>query len=278
MGGDMLQTPWLRRQPRTAPHWNGETVQTRSIVAVVATAAAFSLTAGTAEPAALAAHSSKNVPPGTHLLLTFDHREPLKRGTVVRDASGHHHSGVVLTRHGGSLRAVRGWFKRAAAFPRLCDPNCGRAIVEVADRSGLDPQHHPFVFGAAVKTTPHQARIGGNIVQKGYFKQAGGQYKLQLDAGGIPSCVVFGGLGRVIVNGTRSVADGRWHRLSCTRTSVRVVLRVDSGVSGVVRGATGFIGSTAPVRVGGKKTGPGNDQFHGAVDSVFLRLLSPTRS
>ena len=249
-------------------------MQIRSVMAVVVTAAVASLFAGYAGPAAGAAEgAAKRVPPGTHLLLTFDNREPLKRGTVVRDASGHHHGGVVLARHGGGLRPVSGWFKRAAAFPRLCESGCGRAIVQVADGRGLDPRRHPFVFGAAVKATRHQARLGGNIVQKGFFKQAGGQYKLQLDTGGIPSCVVFGGRGRVIANGTRTVADGRWHRLTCTRRPGWVTLRVDRKVAAVVRGATGFIGNAVPVRVGGKKTGPGNDQFHGAVDSVFLRLL-----
>jgi hypothetical protein len=234
------------------------------------TATALAIAGGVSATPAVAVHRPE---PRIKMLLTFDHREPLKRGTVVRDASGHRHGGVVLTRRGGSLRPISGWFKRGVAFPRLCDPGCGRAIVEVADRTALDPRRHPFVFGAAVRATRHQARSGGNVVQKGYFHQAGGQYKLQLYVGGVPSCVVFGGRGRIIVNGTRSVADGRWHRLSCTRRPGWVALRVDGKVNAVVRGATGFVGNTTPVRVGGKKTGPGNDQFHGAVDSVFLRFL-----
>jgi hypothetical protein len=247
-------------------------VHIRPVLAVPLTAAALSLAAGSIQPSAAAEHP-KTVPAGTHMLITFDHREPLKRGTVVRDASGHHHGGVVLTRRGGSVRPVSGWFKRAAAFPRLCDPSCGRAIVEVADRKGLDPQRHPFVFGAAVRTTRHQARLGGNVVQKGFFNSAGGQYKLQLYRGGVPSCVVFGGKGRIIVNGTRSVANGKWHRLSCTRQTGWVTLRVDGKVNAVVRGATGFVGNAIPLRVGGKKIKPGNDQFHGSIDSVFLRFL-----
>jgi len=246
---------------------------TTLIALLVATAAVSAVSAATALPAASSAHEAKRVPPGTHLLLTFDHREPLKRDTVVRDVSGHRHGGMVRTRAGGTLRPVDGWFKRGAAFPKLCDPTCGRAIVEVADRKGLDPQRRPFVFGAAVKATRPQARLGGNIVQKGFFNQAGGQYKLQLYKGGVPSCVVYGGKGRTIVNGTHTVADGRWHRLSCTRKPGWVTLRIDGKADATVRGPTGFIGNTVPLRVGGKKTKPGNDQFHGAVDSVFLRFL-----
>src|SRR4051794_15031428 len=103
-------------------------LRTRTLIASFAAAA---VAVGSALSALSAAGEAKHLPPGTHLLLTFDHREPLKRGTVVRDASGHRHRGVVRTRAGGAVRPVDGWFRRAAAFPRLCDPTCGRAIVEV---------------------------------------------------------------------------------------------------------------------------------------------------
>ena len=52
-----------------------------------------------------------------------------------------------------------------------------------------------------------------------------------------------------------------------------MTLRIDGKADATVRGSTGFIGNTVPLRVGGKKTKPGNDQFHGAVDSAFLHFL-----
>jgi hypothetical protein len=204
------------------------------------------------------------------MLLTFDDNKSLKRGAVVQDASGHGHRGVVLTAAGGSIRSIPGRFHRAAAFPVRC---CGRAIVQVADGKGLDPRRRSFVFGAAVRLGPVQARPDSNVVQKGYFHQAGGQYKLQLLAGGAPSCVLYGGKGRVILRGARSIADRSWHRLACLRTPTRIQLRVDGKVVAGARQTVGFIGNDAPVRIGGKKIKPGNDQYHGAVDSVFLRLL-----
>jgi hypothetical protein len=118
-----------------------------------------------------------------------------------------------------------------------------------------------------------QARVESNVVQKGYFRQAGGQYKLQLLDGGVPSCVLYGGRGRVVLEGRRSIADRSWHRLTCLRTPARVQLRVDGKVVAGVRRTVGFISNDAPVRIGGKKVKRGNDQYHGAVDSVFLRLL-----
>jgi hypothetical protein len=208
--------------------------------------------------------------PTTTLRLTFDHRESLKRGTIVRDVSGHRHGGKVLSRAGGGLRPVAGRSHRGVGFPVRC---CGRAIVQVADGKGLDPRHRPFTFGAAVKLGRAQARAGSNVVQKGYFNQAGGQYKLQLTAGGVPSCVLYGGKGRIEVKGRASIADRTWHRVSCLRTPTRVQLRVDGKAVAGTRGTVGFIGNAAPLRVGGKKVTPGNKQYHGALDDVFLRLL-----
>ena len=114
---------------------------------------------------------------------------------------------------------------------------------------------------------------GQNLLQKGFYHQAGGQWKLQLDAGGFPRCVVFGSFGRVIVHTEARVANGRWHRVSCTRAGNRVTVRVDGRVKASEQGATGRIASDADVRIGGKKIKAGNKQFHGDLDSVGMRFI-----
>jgi hypothetical protein len=243
-------------------------MRNRPAVTAVGLAATAALIAAVAPPPVSAAHAS--APSGLRMLLTFDQHESLKRGTLVRDASGHRHGGVVFVRNGGELRPVAGSSRRGAAFPSRC---CARAIIEVHDGNGLDPRHRPFVFGAAVRVGPDRARTGSNVVQKGYFKQAGGQYKLQLLAGGIPSCVVYGGKGRVVLKGAKSIADRSWHRLTCLRTPTRVQLRVDGKAVAGVAQTVGFIGNSAPLRIGGNKVKSGNQQYRGAIDSVFLRLL-----
>src|SRR4051812_1478030 len=96
---------------------------TRPAVTAVVLAAAAALTVAVAQPPASAAEHRG--PAGMRMLLTFDQRESLQRGTLVRDASGHRHGGVVLARHGGSVRPVAGWFRRGAALPSHC---CARAI------------------------------------------------------------------------------------------------------------------------------------------------------
>jgi hypothetical protein len=242
------------------------------VAALALATAVVPLTVAAAAPAEPRVQAEQRAARGTQLQLTFDNGERLQPGTVVRDSSGRRHHGRVVVQDGGTLRRVPGLVRRGAGFPGVCR-GCGRAIVEVRDRRGLDPGRAAFVFGAAIKVSPRAGARGANLVQKGYFKQRGGQYKLQLTAAGTPSCVVYGSGGRITVTATRDVTNGRWHRLSCTRAQGRVTLRIDGRVRSSETGATGRIQNTASVRVGGKKINPANEQFHGHLDSVYVRRL-----
>jgi hypothetical protein len=238
-------------------------------------AAVLSAVAVGSAAAVLAALGSSGVadaaarrPSSNQFLFTFDHHESLKPGTRVVDASGHRHAGTVLVEDGGTLRPRPGVTGRSAKYPRH-----GRAIIEIADRKGLDPHRHGFAFGGVVREKRAQAAFGANLVQKGYYNQDGGQWKLQLKSGGVPSCVVFGALGRLKADATHSVANGHWHLVTCTRTPSGLTIRVDGRVVASESGPTGLIANDAPVKVGGKKTAAGNKQFRGRIDNVFLRLL-----
>ncbi|HSS67135.1 MAG TPA: LamG-like jellyroll fold domain-containing protein [Nocardioidaceae bacterium] len=204
-------------------------------------------------------------------MLTFDHRESLKTGTRVVDASGHGHAGVVMT-HGGRITAKPGVSRRAAQFPPK-----GRAIVQIANGKGLNPRHRSFVFGGALRVGAKHAVRGSNIVQKGFYNQAGGQYKLQLAAGGVPVCVVFGDAGRIKTVANRGVANGHWHRVSCARTPTGVVVWIDGRRAGSTAGLTGRIANDAPINIGGKKVTAGNKQFRGRVDNVYMRFVPTSR-
>jgi hypothetical protein len=70
-----------------------------------------------------------------------------------------------------------------------------------------------------------------------------------------------------------SVADGAWHQLTCSRTRAGLFIIVD----GVQRAATPVppslsIANAEPLRVGGKGTNHGNDQYAGQIDNVFLTI------
>jgi hypothetical protein len=207
----------------------------------------------------------------TPLHLTFDRHDTLRAGSAVHNANGRPVGKVLVAKH-GRLTLRRGHPGRAAQFP--CR-RCGRAIIEMPSRRSFNPGVRTFAFGATVKIGRARARGHSNVVQKGYYKQVGGQYKLQVMSG-VPGCVVSGALGRVIATAQpgSSVANGRWHRLVCTRTATGVVLRVDGKVRARAAGATGRLRNQAPVRVGGKNlTAAFNAQYHGRLDDVLLRVF-----
>ncbi|WP_162799320.1 LamG-like jellyroll fold domain-containing protein [Nocardioides sp. 616] len=232
----------------------------RSRVSVQVVAAA--LLALTALPAAAA-------PAGqTRLRLDFDQVRTLTPGTSVTGSPARA-SAQVVTDGVGQLRRRPGARGRGVEFPCA---GCGRAVLEVGDRSSLDPRSDTFAFGASVRIGPGQATHSMNVMQKGYHDEPGGQYKLQVDQG-VPSCVVSGSSGRVLLGSTASIADRAWHRLTCRRTPSGVVLVVDGSVVASSATPTGNLSSAAPVRLGGKDvTSIDNDQLHGRLDDVFVRI------
>ena len=207
--------------------------------------------------------------------LNFDNGESLRPGSWVRDITGHGHRATVVVSDGGRLTRVKGVRgSTAAGFPGTCG-SCGRAILEIADRPALDPRRSAVRFGAAVRVTARRAPHGSdpNIVQKGLARTSGGQLKLEL-IGARPRCVVMGRAGGVSTARGPSVADGRWHHLACSRRGRVVALHIDGTVAAQKHGATGRIANAAPVRIGGKAVGHAgdDDQFHGRLDNVFLRI------
>jgi hypothetical protein len=209
------------------------------------------------------------------LRFNFDNGESLRPGTRVRNVAGRG-EGRVLVSDGGRLRRVEGVRGRGAKFPAACG-TCGKAIIEAGDRNSFDPRRRGFTYGAVLKMTPSEGNSDSNIVQKGYFSQAGGQYKLQTDQGR-PSCVVNGRAGRLIARSNVDVSNRRWHRVTCQRTRTAVILRIDGAVRGRARGVTGHLANEAPIRVGGRKVaGVETDQYHGRLDNVFVRIRGARR-
>jgi hypothetical protein len=207
---------------------------------------------------------------------TFDLGETLKLGTRVRDASGNGRFGIVRLSGGGQLAVLpKGNPGRAAGFPRVC-VGCGRGIITVAAVPALNPGTRPFSFGASVRATRAQTPAGAdpNIVAKGSAGSTGGTWKLHL-LGAKPRCVFEGAANEVNVDSPIRINNGVWHRVVCARDGIMHSLTID-GVR-VALSTTVFSGkmvSTSPVKIGGRAANPtgSNDQFHGDLDGVFLRI------
>ena len=206
--------------------------------------------------------------PGTVVVrYGFDAASGTVTGTT--DDSGHGHTlHAVGTR---PVAAVGHDAGRAVRFPSGC---C--AVLETRSSPELNPGRAAFRFGATVRLTRAQTSPGSNVVQKGYASGPGGEWKLQVDGyAGQPSCVLVGAGSPAIhvALAGRSVADGRWHQLTCLRAGGELSISVDGTVAATTAiPADLAVDNGLPVRIGGKGAGRGNDQFHGEVDDVFIAI------
>lgn len=205
------------------------------------------------------------------LRFTFDGKQPR---AALADASGNGLLGAVLGRNGGKVRWVPGrdGTGHAARFPNLCArPGCRQptAVIEVEGARQLDPADAPFAFGAAVNVKQRSA--GANVLQKGHFADPV-QWKLQVD-NGYPSCVFHDGRRRAIVRAPTELTPRQWYDLECRKDRGFVAILINGGERARGKTQLGPLTSQAPLYIGAKGAGKSNnDQFHGILDNVFVRL------
>ena len=197
-------------------------------------------------------------------------------GQPITDVAGGHPLHPMGLK-GGNLRLVPQGGGLAVGYPDRCTlrqaGECPRAILEGRRDDSLNPGLRPMAYGASVLMTPQDLADGANVLQKGYSVGRGTQFKLQVDhLQGHPSCVIAGN--RIHRAEPRiNIADGAWHDVTCVRSRTRLSVIVD----GVVRASaplppTLSIANAEPLRIGGKGTNNGNDQYAGQIDNVFLTI------
>ncbi|MFV0459008.1 MAG: LamG domain-containing protein [Actinomycetales bacterium] len=211
---------------------------------------------------------------------------PLSEGAPVVDTGTYSLDGVV--RLSGTkpmaLEPVPGPDPGSVAlqFPVSCtsqiDSECPKAIIEVPDSPMLNPGARPFSWGATVMMTPVETSTGSNIMQKGFSTGGKSQWKLQVDnKEGQPSCLVVGTMSEEKFEALSdiSVADGQWHELRCQRTRQSLRLLVDDVEHAVVDLPSGLvIDPPTAMRIGGKNVKHDNDQYFGAMNSVFVDVAA----
>ena len=194
----------------------------------------------------------------------------------ILDGSGRGHTLRVISARGGAVRTVVHGQGTALAFPARCTQRvCPHVALQARHSPDLNPGTRNIAYGADVLLAPGQTSNGQNVVQKGYSATSS-QWKLQIDGNaGRPSCVLVDDRRPTIRMATSvvSVADGRWHSVSCHRIRNHLTVYVD----GVARGRTAVparlsVTNNRPLSIGGKGAFADNDQFNGALDNVWVRV------
>ena len=214
-------------------------------------------------------------PPASPYVASYNFDTTVADGTFD-DGSGKKHLLRAVTRGGGVVKMVPHGNGQALAFPAKCaGPNCPKLVLQSADVPDLNPGSGPLSYGAAIRLAKQEAGGGENILQKGYAS-GGGQYKLQADGiTGKPSCGMSDKTTATvhIARSRESIANGQWHTLECRRSGETLSIVVDGAVkaSTTIPAALSVV-TTQPLSLGGKGLGANNDQFHGELDDVWIKV------
>ncbi|HET6533285.1 MAG TPA: LamG-like jellyroll fold domain-containing protein [Actinoplanes sp.] len=213
--------------------------------------------------------------PASPYVASYNFDSEIADGTFD-DGSGKRHLLRAVVRNGGAVRFQPHGSGQAVVFPPKCTgTDCPKLVLQAEDTPDLNPGSGPVRYGATVRLAAEEAGGGENILQKGY-STSGGQYKLQADGvSGKPSCVMSdkSSTTAYIARSRESIADGQWHALECRRVGASLSIVVDGQVKAAVTiPATLSVVTVQPLSIGGKGVGVDNDQFHGAVDDVWIRV------
>ncbi|MGH3359760.1 MAG: hypothetical protein ACRDO7_13240 [Nocardioidaceae bacterium] len=178
---------------------------------------------------------------------------------------------------------------RFPAFDGSASAPAAMVRVRPAGIDWMSPGKDAFTFGVDVKldevSSGSTLDNGDNVVQRGLFDDDA-QFKLQLDRR-VPSCLIRGDQGTVMVKGPAGLDADGWYRIQCRRQGDAVTIAVartsaDGTEDAETSTSTGSIGrveflSDVPMSVGGKITSDGvpaaaTDQFNGLLSGVFFSV------
>jgi concanavalin A-like lectin/glucanase superfamily protein len=180
-------------------------------------------------------------------------------GTVMAD-SARNHNGTLT---GGVAPGQPGFAGTAFGF-------AGKSFVSVPSAGDLNPGDFAIRITIHVKATlvPQPPTEDWDLIRKGVFTTAGGEFKMEYQPNGQASCGFNGSLAyNEIVGQGPVINDGQWHTVQCAKTSTGIELNVD-GVAFTKPGAVGAIANNEPVIIGSH--GGTAEFFQGTLDEADI--------
>jgi hypothetical protein len=152
----------------------------------------------------------------------------------------------------------------------------GTGRVEVPDDPSLNPGTANFSYTVTFTTKLPASGTDFDVLRKGFASTSGGEYKVEvLNVNGVAKafCLVKDTNKHVarIRGGGPTLADGRSHTITCSKTSTGVTIKVDgqSPKTRTVSGGLGSVSNGAPLTIGAKADS-GGDWFIGTLSDASL--------
>ena len=136
----------------------------------------------------------------------------------------------------------------------------------------MNPGSANFSFTILLQTTgtPPPPPIDWDLIRKGDFTTAGGEYKMEFQQSGQASCGFKGSTSYAELVAGPALNDGRWHTITCAKTASDIELIVD-GHTFATDATVGSIANTSPVVIGSH---PGADWYQGSLDEASISIGS----
>jgi hypothetical protein len=223
-----------------------------STLRVVVTA---SNAAGTSAPAAsniTAVVKTAPAPPGLVALWHMDETS----GTVMHDAVGG---------HDGTLQNV---VLGQPGFAGLAYGFTGSSQVLVPSAADLNPGAANVTLTIHLKATSVPATPDWDLLRKGVFASAGGEYKVEYQPSGQATCGFNTSTNYAELTAGPALDDGQWHTVQCVKTANGVQVVVD-GHAFSKAASLGTIANSDQVAVGAH---PNAEFFRGSLDEASVQV------
>ena len=177
-------------------------------------------------------------------------------GTVMRDS---------VASHTGTLHSVQ---LGVPGFKGTAYGFTGSSYVSVPSAGDLNPGSANISITVHLKATSAPASPDWDLIRKGLYETAGGEYKMEYQPSGQVSCGFKGSAGYAELIAGPAVNNGQWHTVRCVKTSSSIQVVVD-GQTFSMAATIGSIANTAPVVIGAR---PGSEFFKGSLDHASIRV------
>jgi hypothetical protein len=191
---------------------------------------------------------------GPHPVAVWHMDEPAA-STVAHDSIGGHDG----TLHSVTAGIAPGFLGTAFSFN-------GAGWISVPSAPALNPESANFTVTIHLRTVDTPATPDWDLVRKGLFTSAGGEFKVEFQPTGQASCGYMGSQGSSELIAGPALDDGDWHTIQCVKTATSIALIVD-GQAASKPAKIGSISNSADLVIGAR---PGSEFFIGALDEASV--------
>ena len=177
-------------------------------------------------------------------------------GTVMHDAAGSHN---------GTLQNVA---LGQPGFAGLAYGFTGSSTVLVPSAADLDAGARNLTVTIHLKATSVPATPDWDLIRKGLFTTAGGEFKVEYQPSGQGTCGFNTSTNYAELTAGPALNDGQWHTVQCVKTATNIQLIVD-GAKFTKTASLGTISNTVQVVVGSH---PGAEFFRGSLDEASIQI------